>query len=73
MSRVIAVREDTGGAFIGFLEDHEILECGECEGAAYRLRYTNDQTGNLPEHRFHILRLIASEHPRHNDRIELSL
>ena len=72
MSRVIAVREGTGGTFIGFLEDHEILECSECtESAAYRLRYTEDQAGNLREHRFRIHSLIAEEHPRHRDMIDL--
>jgi hypothetical protein len=74
MSRVIAVREDTGGMFIGFQVDHEILECSECtEDAAYRIRYTVDQKGQLPEHRFQVSRLIESEHPRHNDQIELPL
>jgi hypothetical protein len=74
MSRVIAVREDAGGVFIGFQVDHEILECSECtEDAAYRIRYTSDQKGRLAEHRFQIHRLIESEHPRHSDRIELPL
>jgi hypothetical protein len=74
MSRVIAVSEDADGMFIGFLVDHEILECSECcDAAAYRLRYTKDQGGNLSEHRFHVLRLIANEHPRHSERIELPI
>jgi hypothetical protein len=74
MSMVIAVLEDgEGGPFIGFQVDNEILECSECtQDAAYRLRYTSDQTGNLAEHRFKTLRLIADEHPNHSDRIRIA-
>lgn len=71
---VIAVREDDeGGPFIGFQVDSEILECSECtEDAAYRLRYTTDQTGNLAEHRFKAHSLIVDEHPNHSDRIRIA-
>jgi hypothetical protein len=74
MSMVIAVREDSeGGPFIGFEVDHELLECSECtDDAAYRLRYTSDQRGNLPEHRFQTMRAIEAEHPRHSDRIRIA-
>jgi hypothetical protein len=69
MSMVIAVREGgESGPFISFRVDYEILECSECtEDAAYRLRYTEDQHGNLPEHRFSAHRVIESEHPNHSD------
>jgi hypothetical protein len=74
MSRVIAVREDAGGLFIGFEVDRERLECSECtEDAAYRIRYTKDQEGRLQEHRFQVHRVIESEHPKHSDRIEIPL
>jgi hypothetical protein len=65
---VIAVREDSkGGPFIDFQVDNEIVECSECtEGAAYRLRYTSDQRGNIAEHRFKAYRLIVDEHPNHS-------
>lgn len=71
---VIAVREDgESGPFFGFQVDHEILECSECTGdAAYRLRYTPDQRGNLKEHRFKADRLIAAEHPNHSDDIRIA-
>ena len=74
MSMVIAVREDSlGGSFIGFQVDREILECSQCtQDAAYRLRYTSDQTGNLAEHRFRTLSLIADEHPRHSDELRIA-
>ncbi len=70
---VIAVREDSeGGGFIGFLVDHEILECSECtEAAAYRLRYTEDQQRNLKEHRFTAHQRIRAEHPNHSDKITI--
>ena len=70
---VIALLEDSeGGPFIGFQVDNEILDCSECtQDAAYRLRYTSDQTGNLAEHRFKTRRLIADEHPNHTDRIRI--
>jgi hypothetical protein len=73
MSMVIAVLEDSeGGPFIGFQVDNEILECSECtDNAAYRLRYTSDQRGNLAEHRFKAHRLIIDEHPNHSDRIRI--
>jgi hypothetical protein len=71
---VIAVREDSlGGPFIGFQVDKEILECSQCtQSAAYRLLYTLDQRGNLAEHRFKTLRLIADEHPKHTDQIRIA-
>jgi hypothetical protein len=74
MSMVIAVREDSlGGPFIGFQVDKEILECSQCtQKAAYRLRYTSDQTGNLADHRFRTLRLIIDEHPKHTDQIRIA-
>jgi len=74
MNKVIAVREDSeGGLFIGFQVDSEILECSECtEDAAYRLRYTADQKGNLAEYRFKANRLIVDEHPNHTDRIHIA-
>jgi hypothetical protein len=74
MSMVIAVREDSeGGAFIGFEVDHQLLECSECaDDAAYRLRYTADQAGNLAKHRFRAHQLISDEHPQHTDRIRIA-
>jgi hypothetical protein len=74
MSMVIAVREGSkGGPFIGFQVDSKILECSECtEDAAYRLRYTPDQRGNLAELRFKADRLIADEHPNHRDDIRIA-
>jgi len=73
MGMVIAVRDDTdSGAFIGFLLDHEILECSECaEAAAYRIRYAPEEEANLPEHRFEVQRVIETEHPQHTDRIRI--
>jgi hypothetical protein len=73
MSMVIAVLEDSeGGPFIGFQVDNEILECSQCgNDAAYQLRYTSDQRGNIAEHRFKALRLIADEHPKHNETIRV--
>jgi hypothetical protein len=69
-----AIREDSlGGMFIGYPVDREILECSQCtQDAAYRLRYTKDQTGNLAAHRFRTLRLIADEHPNHRDDIHIA-
>lgn len=74
MSMVIAVREDSeGGPFIGFEVDHELLECSECtSNAAYRLRYTVDQRGNLAEHRFQAGRAMENEHPRRTDGIRIA-
>jgi hypothetical protein len=74
MSMVIAVRENSrGGPFFGFQVDNEILECSECtEDAAYRLRYTSDQRGNLAEHRFKAQGLIGVEHPNHSDDIRIA-
>ena len=74
MSMVIAVRENSeGGPFIGFEVDYELLECSECtEDAAYRLRYTSDQRGNLAELRFQTMKAIQNEHPRHSDRIRIA-
>jgi hypothetical protein len=74
MGMVIAVREDSkGGSFIGFQVDNEILECSECtEDAAYRLRYTSDQRGNLADHRFKAIQLIGVEHPKHSDDIRIA-
>ena len=73
MSMVLAVREGRdSGAYFGFRLDHEILECSECtEAAAYRIRYTEDQQGNLAEHRVSAHRVIESEHPNHSDVIRL--
>lgn len=70
---VIAVREGgERGPYVGFLVDHEILECSECtQDAAYRLRYTEDQQRNLAEHRFATHRAIVAEHPKHSDEIRV--
>ena len=69
---VIAVREGSYGNYIGFLVDHEILECSECcEAAAYQLRYTEDEQRNLAEHRFAAHRMIEDEHPNHSDEIRV--
>ena len=72
--KVIAVRENSlGGMFIGYQVDREILECSQCtQKAAYRLRYTLDQTANLAEHRFKTLRVISDEHPKHSDEIRVA-
>jgi hypothetical protein len=78
MSMVIAVREDSkNGPFIGFQVDSEIVVCSKCtrncaEDAAYRLRYTSDQRGNIAEHRFKAFRLIVDEHPNHSDDIRIA-
>ncbi len=71
---VLAVREGgERGAYIGFQVDHEILECSECtQDAAYRLRYTEDELRNLPEHRFAAHRTIEAEHPNHRDEIRVA-
>jgi hypothetical protein len=69
---VIAGREDRPlGAFIGFELDTEFLECEEC-GAAYRLRYTREEEGNLKEYRLSALRCIRYEHPKHTDQIRIA-
>lgn len=71
-SFVLAVREDFGGHFVGFLEDHEILECRECRGRMkYRLRYTENAAGNLTTHRQNAQRMIQAEHPNHSDKIRV--
>jgi hypothetical protein len=71
---VIADREGAErGTYIGFLVDYEILECGVCtEDTAYRLRYTQDETLNLQEHRFKVQSIIESEHPNHSARIQVA-
>ncbi len=61
---IVAVREDELGLFVGFFEDHELLECDRCTAdAAYRLWYGSDYRGSLEEYRFMALQLIANEHP----------
>ena len=73
MSRVIAVPDNYGnGPYIGFLVDHEMLECSECT-ETYHLRYTEDEQNNLAEHRSTAHRLIGFEHPKHRDDIEIPL
>jgi hypothetical protein len=78
MSIVIAIREDSKeGSFIGFQVDDEIVVCSKCtskstEDAAYRLRYTSDQRGNIAEHRFKAFRLIVDEHPNHSEDIRIA-
>ncbi len=69
---VIAVREDVGGDYFGFLEDPETLECSECgERAEYRLRYTENEQANLTEHRQTAQPMIEAEHPGHSDKIRV--
>lgn len=69
---VLAVREDVGGDHIGFLEDPETLECSECgERAEYRLRFTENEQGNIVAHRQTAQRMIEAEHPRHSDKIRV--
>jgi hypothetical protein len=71
-SFVLAVREDVGGYFVGFLEDNEILACRECRGRTeYRLRYTENEEGNLVAHRQMAQRKIEAEHPQHSDKIRV--
>ena len=67
-SIVIAVRENRGGRYVGFLLDHEFLECSECrEEAEYRLRYTENEERNLAELRQIARRMIEEDHPAHRD------
>jgi hypothetical protein len=69
---VIAVREDVGGDYIGFLEDSENLECSQCgERAKYRLVYTPNEQGNIGAHRRNAQHMIEDEHPRHSDKIRV--
>ena len=78
MSIVIAVREDCkDGPFMGFQVEDEIVVCRKCsskftEDAAYRLRYTSDQRGNIAEHRFKAFRLIVDQHPNHSSDIRIA-
>jgi hypothetical protein len=74
MPIVVAVREgSSGGAFIGFQVDRDILSCSKCERdvADYRLRYTADQQSSLAEHRSAARRSIEAEHPNHSDTIRI--
>lgn len=69
---VLAVREDSAGGYIGFLTDHEVLECSQCRPATeYRLRYTENEQRNLEAHRREARRVIEAEHPRHSDKIRV--
>lgn len=69
---VEAVREDVGGYYVGLLEDREVLECGECRGRTqYRLRYTENERGNIAEHRRTAQRMIEGEHPTHSYKIRV--
>lgn len=71
-SFVLAVREESGRAYFGFLEDHEVLECGQCTPPTeYRLRYTENEQGNLAAHRGEARRVIEAEHPKHSDEIRV--
>jgi hypothetical protein len=71
-SFVLAVRENSAGTYVGFQADHVILECSVCrQDAEYRLRYTENEQGNLAEHRHTAQRMIEAEHPEHGDKIRV--